>query len=90
MIIKTKSYFATPFLQMSFPGFLPSCHFRGFSLLSFPGILPLVIPGHFFFSLSFPGLTGESMDVRVKPEHDRKREAMTERERSNDRKRERQ
>jgi hypothetical protein len=30
------------------------------------------------------------MDVRVKPEHDRKREAMTERERSNDRKRERQ
>ena len=26
-----------------------------------------------FFSLSFPGLTGEAMDVRVKPEHDRKK-----------------
>ena len=73
MIIKAKSYFATAFLQVSFPDFPPS-----------------VIPVHFFFSLSFPGLTGESMDVRVKPEHDRKREAMTERERSNDRKRERQ
>ena len=66
MIIKAKSYFATPFLQMSFPGFLPSCHSRAFSLLSFPGILPLSHPRA---SIARPGdlrIFGSSPNMTVR------------------------
>ena len=65
-----------------FPNFLfPLSSLDIFFLPPFPDFSPSVIPvlpaschsRALFFSLSFPGLTGESMDVRVKPEHDRKK-----------------
>jgi len=64
MIIKAKSYFATPFLQMSFPGILSLSHPR--ASIARPGDLLdcRVKPGNDRGKKKRTGMTGERKSAR--------------------------